>query len=138
MEKFVFLDSDGQEIPILGYSETGERGGAHHESVRGFVTILTFAAIEAEYLGVDQQEQTRLLRSIHSIREEHSGATATREQLIDALKADPFYFARNLRDLFRALPELAYLKQELRQKWSDGMYSTYIGDDQRPTPPQPS
>ena len=138
MEKFVFLDSNGKEISCLTYAESAEAGRSHSDSVKGFVTILNFAAIQSEYQGLDKQQQTELLCNIHSIREEYSGAVVTRAQLIQAVKADPFYFSRNLRDLLRALPELADLKPALREKWGERLYAEYLGELQRPAPPQPT
>ena len=136
MEKFIFLDEAGEPIPNLTYSEETLAWGAtfYHESINGFATIMSLAAILVDHLAVEKDEQDSLLKSIRAIKEEHSGAAATREQIIDAVKADPEKFARNLRDLFRVLPELDNLKQKLRLEWGEKLYAKYIKEEQNFAP----
>jgi hypothetical protein len=134
MEKFVFLDEAENPIPNLTYSEESLCWGAalYHESIQGFTTIMAFAAICVERLTGNKEEQDRFLHSIRFIREENSGTVATREQIINAVRADHEKFTRTLRDLFHALPELRDLKQKLRQEWGDRLYSKYIEEQQNP------
>src|ERR1017187_9578900 len=90
MENFLFLDDMGDPIRSLTYSCSASWGGPqpYHKSINGFATVMGLAAIQVDYIGVDETERNRLLRSIRSIREEHSGAVATREQIIEAEKAN--------------------------------------------------
>lgn len=138
MEKFLFLDDKGDPIPRLAYSESSWSGTGHYGSIDGFATVMGFAAILVDYLGLDKEEQDRLLQNIRSVREEYSGAVATREQIIEAVKANPGGHFSNLGNLFRALPELDDLKQELRQEMGEKWYLGLIRKEPPPPPsPQP-
>lgn len=138
MEKFLFLDDKGDPIPRLAYSESSWSGTGHYGSIDGFATVMGFAAIQVDYLGVNEAERNRLLWNIRSIREEYSGAAATREQIVEAVKSNPGRHFPNLGNLFRALPELDDLKQELRQEMGEEWYLRLIREEPPPAPsPKP-
>jgi hypothetical protein len=153
MEKFVFLDDKGEPIPHLTYEESSTSWSGYHDSMRGWATIISFAPLLLDEVGknfamwenkpdlgkgqvsLDREEKDRLLQSIRSIREEFSGAVVTREQIIEAVKAKPTRFEDKFEYMFPALPEL---KQELRDPRSGKLYSSLMGEDQKPGPsPQP-
>src|ERR1022692_1711947 len=112
-EKYYFLDDKGDPIEPLTYEEWNTSWQL--PKIRDLIIQTGLTAITVEYLGVDKKEQDRILHNIHAVREETSGIVLTREQIIDAVRANPGSFFPTLECLFLLPPDLDDLKKRFEE-----------------------
>ena len=138
-EHFEYLDKNGEPIPGLTFSQWLSWGGTpYHDSIRGFVILMGLAVLFLDDKGIDKQERDIILHNIGSIREEFSGSSATREEIVQEAKKHFGRFTPTcIHGLFQALPEIADLKDELRQELDDDQYFELVGEPKRQKVPSP-
>ena len=138
-EHFEFLDKNANPIPGLTFSQSLSWGGTpYHDSIRGFVILMGLAGLFLDDKGIGKQERDIILHSIGSIREEFSGASATREEIVQEARKHLGRFTTTcIHGLFQALPEITDLKEELRQELNDDQYFDIVGEPKHQKVPSP-